>query len=53
MRERHNMKTKDPMSISKVGEVVIIQRDDRSKGNWALGVITDVFPGPDNAVRVV
>ena len=28
LRERYNMKTKDPLSIAKVGEVVIIHSDD-------------------------
>ena len=32
LRERHNMKTKDPMSTAKVGEVVISHNDDRNKG---------------------
>ena len=53
LRERHNMKTKDPMSIAKVGEVVICHSDDRNKGKWILGIITDLFPGPDNIVRAV
>ena len=47
------MKTKDQMSIATVGEVGIIHSDDRSKGKWRLGMITDVFPGPDNTIRVV
>ena len=53
LRERHNMKTKDPISIAKVGEVVVIHSDDRNKGKWTLGIITYLFPGPDNTVRVV
>ena len=32
LSERHNMKTKDAMSIAKVGEVVICHSDDRNKG---------------------
>ena len=47
------MKTKDPTSIAKVGEVVIIHSDERNKGKWTLGIITDVFPGPDNIIRAV
>ena len=41
------------MSIAKVGEVVICHSDDRNKGKWILGIITDLFPGPDNTVRAV
>ena len=53
LRERHNMKTKDSTSIAKVGQVVIIHGDDQNKGKWTQGIITDVFPGPDNTVRAV
>ena len=53
LREHHNMKIKDPTSIAKIGEVVIIHSDERNKGKWTLGIITDVFPGPDNIIRAV
>ena len=53
LRERHNMKTKDPMSLAKIGEIVTVHSDDRNKGKWTLGIITDVFPGPDGSVRAV
>ena len=53
LRERHNMKSKYRMSIAKVGEVVIIDSDNRNKGKWRLGIITDVFPALDNTVRAV
>ena len=47
------MKTKDLMSISNVGEVVTVRSNDQNKGKWILGLITDVFLGPDNTVRAV
>ena len=47
------MKTKDPMSIAKVAEVIICHSDDRDKRKWMLGIITNLFPGPDNIVRAV
>ena len=47
------MKTKDPMSIAKIGEVVVSHSDDRNKGKWTLSIITDVFPRPDNTIRAV
>ena len=53
LRERHIIKTKDPMSIAKFREVVICHSDDRDKGKWILSIITDLFPGPDNIVRAV
>ena len=46
-------KTEGAMSIAKVGEVVICHSDDRNKGKWILGIITDLFPGPDNIIRAV
>ena len=45
LRERHNMKTKDPMSLAKIGEIVTVHSDDRNKGKWTLGIITDVRTG--------
>ena len=47
------MKTKDPRTISKVGEVVVILSNDQNKGKWTLGIMTDVLPGLDNTVRAV
>ena len=47
------MKTKDPMSLAKIGEIVTVHSDDRNKGKWTLGKITDVFPGPDGSVGAV
>ena len=52
LRERHNMKTKVPMSSANVGKVVI-HCDNQKKGKWTLGVITGVFSGPDSIVRPV
>ena len=50
LREEHNIKTEDPMSLAKIGEIVIIHSDDRNKRKWTLGIITDVFLGPDGTV---
>ena len=47
------MKTKDPMSLAKIGEIVTVHSDDRNKGKWTFGKITDVFSGPDGSVRAV
>ena len=47
------MKTKDPMLLAKIGEIVTVHSDDRNKGKWTLGKITDVLPGPDGRVRAV
>ena len=53
LRELHNMKTKDLVSIAKVGEVVIIHSDLRNKRKSTSGIITNVFLGPDNNFREV
>ena len=47
------MKTKDQISIAKVGEVVVINSGVQSKGKWTLGIIKDLFPGADNVLRAV
>lgn len=41
------------MSLARVGEIVIFHSDDRNKGEWTLGIITDVLPRPDGTVRAV
>lgn len=35
-----------------VGEIVLIGDDHVPKANWPMGVVTEVFKGPDDVVRV-
>ena len=36
-----------------VGDVVLVMTKDTPRGKWPLGRVQDVFPGPDDEVRVV
>lgn len=36
----------------KVGDVVFLKTEEIRKGKWPLGVIKEVYPGPDGIVRV-
>ena len=47
------MKTKDPISLAKVGEVVITDSDYQNKVKQTLGIIIDAFPGPDGTVGAI
>jgi hypothetical protein len=38
----------------KVGDlVVLVVDDDKVRGHWPMGLVTQVFPGDDGCVRVV
>lgn len=37
----------------KIGDLVLIADPDEKRGNWPRGIITAVFPGMDNEIRVV
>ena len=37
------MKTKDPMSIAKVGEVVTFYSDNQNKEKWIFDIFKEVF----------
>ena len=34
-----------------VGDVVIIQSEERNHGKWSLGVIEELYPGRDGIIR--
>ena len=46
------LKHRNPPSI-KPGDLVLVLTDNRPRDEWPLGVITDVFPGPDQVIRSV
>ena len=52
LRERHIMKHGKNTKV-KIGEVVIIKSEEKNRGRWKIGIITDTFPGPDDVVRAV
>ena len=35
------------------GDVLLVMTKDTPRGNWPIGRVLEVFPGPDNVVRVV
>ncbi|GFS61416.1 DUF5641 domain-containing protein [Nephila pilipes] len=37
----------------KVGDVVLVSCDNEKRLDWPMGLVTEVFPGKDNSVRVV
>ena len=51
LRERHKQRIGKQTSYPKIGEVVIIQDEDRKRNAWKLGVVCGVIEGKDNVVR--
>ena len=41
----------DDVRQLRVGDVVVIIDDQTPRGQWPLGLVTAVFPGPDGIVR--
>ena len=52
LRERHNLKYHNKKSFLKLGDVVIIQSDERNRNKWKLGIVESLIPGRDGIVRV-
>ena len=53
LRERHNMKCKTNQQEIKVGDVVMIKGEDKRRGTWKVGIISEVYPGKDEEIRGV
>ena len=53
LRERHNMKHNQRQLSSSKGDVVIIKGEERTCGQWKLGIVEELFPGRDGVVRSV
>ena len=51
LRERHNQKHKNTSFTVAIGDVVIIQSEERNRGKWPLGVVEK--KGRDGVVRAV
>ena len=51
LRERHNLKHKNTSFAVEIGDVVIIQSEERNRGKWPLGVVEE--KGRDGVVRAV
>lgn len=39
--------------LSELGEVVFIRSEDKHRGKWKIGIVTDTIEGVDGAARAV
>lgn len=53
LRERYNLKYKIKELILKVGDVVLIQSEERNRGKWSIGIVVKFIKGYDGVVRGV
>ncbi|XP_028407828.1 uncharacterized protein LOC114530405 [Dendronephthya gigantea] len=51
LRERHNLKNKSKRLSLKVGDVVIIQSNQRNRGKWNIGIVVKLIKGRDGVIR--
>ena len=51
LRERHNLKHKTKELTLKVGDVVLIQSEERNRGKWSIGIVVKLIEGRDGVVR--
>ena len=52
LRESHNLKHKTKELTLKVGDVVLIQSEERNRGKWNIGIVVKLIKGRDGVVRV-
>ena len=51
LRERHNLKHNSKKLVLKIGDVVLIQGDQRNRGKWNIGVVVKLIKGRDGEIR--
>ncbi len=51
LRERHNLKHQKKRLSLKVGDVVLIQNEQRNRGKWNIGVVVKLIKGRDGEIR--
>ena len=51
LRERHSHKHGSTASQLKVGDVMIIKGDEKNRGYWKIGIVTELHVGTDGIVR--
>ena len=51
LRERHNLTHKTKELTMKVGDVVLIQSEERNRGKWNIGIVVKLVKGRDGVVR--
>ena len=50
LRERHALKHSEERH-PKIGKVLLIKSEDKNRGKWRIGVVTDLIKGRDGVVR--
>ena len=53
LRERHNLTHKEAKFKPKVGDVVIIETDNKNRGTWPLAIVSAIYTGKDGIIHVV
>ena len=51
LRERHNLSHAERNSPPAVGDVIIIQPEDRNRAKWPHGIVEELYPGRNGVVR--
>ena len=51
LRELHNLNNKGKETSVKVGNVVLIQNDERNRGKWNVSIVVKLIKGKDGVVR--
>ncbi len=51
LRERHNLKHQKKRFSLKVGDVVLIQDEQRNRGKWNIGVVVTLIKGRDGELH--
>ena len=51
-RERHSMKHKSQSLTPSVGDVVMIKRESKNRGNWKIRLVIKIFQSKNNAIRL-
>ena len=52
LRERHELNPKEKPVIN-INDMVIIERDEKNRGKWKIGIIENIFVGTGNTIRSV
>ena len=53
LRERHNLLHKAANYIVRVGDIVLVQSDNKNQGKWPLALVQQIYPGCDGHIRGV
>lgn len=53
LRKRHNLKRNQKTKSIKIGNVVLITRDNKNQGKWNIGIGTNLYSGADGEIRAV